>query len=436
MPYENAVVRLTCKTQSYAWGKVGKSSKVSELASGNGGFQVAEDTPYAELWMGTHPNGPSYAIDGAKKPLKELVNRTNLSEKLHSQYEGDLPFLFKVLSIAKALSIQAHPDKALAKDLHTKFPNIYKDPNHKPEMAVALTPFEAFIGFRPLEEIKKNIQEYPEFRDLVGATVADAFVAQVDKSHADSSPEAVAANKKALKALFQALMESSQEKISEHLSKLIARMESDHSATTKVVGTVDELLVRLNKEFPADVGCFCALLLNYVKLAPGEGIFLAANEPHAYLSGDCVECMAASDNVVRSGLTPKFKDVPTLVSMLTYNHGPASSQILHGTPYKTSKTHKHLPNSVLYDPPIDEFSIIRTELPTGVNTVEEFEGIHGPSIVIVTEGQGKLSYPSVGKTVVEVEAEKGYVFFVGADVPITLKGSESGSVTFYRAFCA
>ena len=45
------------------------------------------------------------------------------------------------------------------------------------------------------------------------------------------------------------------------------------------------LLLRLNDQFPGDVGCFCVFFLNYVTLKPGESLFLAPNEPHAYLSG-------------------------------------------------------------------------------------------------------------------------------------------------------
>jgi mannose-6-phosphate isomerase len=82
--------------------------------------------------MGTHPNGPNYLTDST--PLKSILNAENLGKEIAEQYEGDLPFLFKVLSISKALSIQAHPDKALAKRLFEEFPKIYKDPNHKPEM--------------------------------------------------------------------------------------------------------------------------------------------------------------------------------------------------------------------------------------------------------------------------------------------------------------
>jgi mannose-6-phosphate isomerase len=83
--------------------------------------------------------------------------------------------------------------------------------------------------------------------------------------------------------------------------------------------TEKELLVlRLENQYPSDIGVIAAFFLNHVKLKPGEALFLGANEPHAYLSGECVECMATSDNVVRAGLTPKFIDVPTLCSMLTY----------------------------------------------------------------------------------------------------------------------
>lgn len=80
----------------------------------------------------------------------------------------------------------------------------------------------------------------------------------------------------------------------------------------------EQLVLLLEKQYPADVGVLAAFFLNHVKLNPGEALFLGANEPHAYLSGECIECMATSDNVVRAGLTPKHRDVQTLCSMLTY----------------------------------------------------------------------------------------------------------------------
>ena len=81
----------------------------------------------------------------------------------------------------------------------------------------------------------------------------------------------------------------------------------------------EQLLLSLERQYQDDVGVLAALFFNYVKLSPGEALYIGANEPHAYLSGECIECMATSDNVVRAGLTPKYRDVQTLCSMLTYN---------------------------------------------------------------------------------------------------------------------
>ena len=56
-------------------------------------------------------------------------------------------------------------------------------------------------------------------------------------------------------------------------------------------------ILRLEEQFPGDVGAMAPLFLNYLLIAPGESFFMAANEPHAYISGDLIECMACSDNV-------------------------------------------------------------------------------------------------------------------------------------------
>ncbi|KAJ1553854.1 Mannose-6-phosphate isomerase [Nowakowskiella sp. JEL0078] len=411
------VLRIAGKTQSYDWGKLGDSSKVASLSASTPGFTGDISKPYAELWMGTHPNGPGILLDGTNRTLKEILNESNLGSSISKEYDGDLPFLFKVLSIRKALSIQAHPDKFLARDLFTRFPKIYKDPNHKPEMAVALTPFGAFIGFRPLFEIAVHLLTFPEFSAVVGEDVSTKFLNQ-----SQFSAPVESASKLALKNLFKALMTASDDVIKKQVDEMVTRIKASKIAE----GSIEELVIRLNEQFPGDVGIFCAFLLNFVKLEPGEAIFLAANEPHAYLSGDCVECMAASDNVVRSGLTPKLKDVDTLISMLTYNHGPADAQILRGDPYKQSGL--VLPHTKLYDPPIQEFSILRTHLHPPL--AEHFDGIDGPSILIVTEGSGNIECEDG-----LLEAKEGYVFFVGAGSPLTIHAVGSKPAVFYRAYC-
>lgn len=127
----SAIYRLQCKTQSYDWGKLGDVSKAATYAKASG-VSVDNSVPYAEFWMGTHPNAPSIVLED-KTTLRELIkNNVKLStEDVYKQYDGDLPFLFKILSIRKALSIQAHPDKVLGARLFKEFPQIYKDPNHK-----------------------------------------------------------------------------------------------------------------------------------------------------------------------------------------------------------------------------------------------------------------------------------------------------------------
>ncbi|CAG8737396.1 12505_t:CDS:2 [Dentiscutata erythropus] len=417
-----SVYRLRCASQNYAWGKLGADSKVAQYIKILDGFTIEPNKPYAELWMGTHPSGPSSLIAQPTTSLKDVIksNPELITPELAKIYDGDLPFLFKVLSVGKALSIQAHPNKKLGKELFEKYPNIYKDPNHKPEMTVAITEFEALCGFRPLEEIIVFLSEYPEFRELVGSNVVSSFIQTVSGRERSKIVEKIESNKVALRQLFTSLMTADPNNVVTCVKKLISRLHHDNPK-----GSIQELLVRLNEQFPGDVGIFCVLMLNYVKLEPGQAIFLGANEPHAYLYGDCVECMATSDNVVRAGLTPKFKDVPILVNMLNYRYGNAKSQILNPIQYNDS------PTSLLYDPPIEEFTVILTNLDSQFRK-EAFESIAGPSIIIITEGKGFLQYENNSEVL-----EPGSIFFIGANVSITLElTTDCDQLISYRAFCA
>jgi mannose-6-phosphate isomerase len=129
--------------------------------------------------------------------------------------------------------------------------------------------------------------------------------------------------------------------------------------------------------------------------------------------------MATSDNVVRAGLTPKFKDVDVLVSMLTYRYGSAESQKM--TPVKMGD------HTLLYDPPIDEFSVAWTKMEA--NETETHKPLAGPSIIIATSGRGTL----VGDDNKEHELDEGYIYFVGANTALTAKTIDS-NLQFYRAF--
>ena len=174
---------------------------------------------------------------------------------------GELPYLFKILSVNKALSIQAHPDKALAEKIHKERPTVYKDPNHKPEMALAITPMEALCQFRPLKEVATHLKTEPEFRAMVGEDAAVGV-----ESAAEAAADNTAAGKEALKAAFSSFMTADSDKVTENLTPLIERLSSvDWSMRTPT----ESLVLRCNDQFPGDIGCFCPFFLNYITLQPG-----------------------------------------------------------------------------------------------------------------------------------------------------------------------
>lgn len=422
--------QLQCEVNQYEWGKTGKDSKAAQFAAATeqSSFEIDNETPYAELWMGTHPSGPSKALPGGSLLSEVLAdNQALCGEEISDVYEGKLPFLFKVLSIQKALSIQCHPTKELAKKLHEDDPKNYKDDNHKPEMAIAITPFEGFCGFRPIAEIASFLENVESFAALLGDDAVSSFKKTVKGKEDSKKDEDVKGNRKALQELFSTLMNKSEGEIKEASNALIKSAEaspSDFGGKEYGGEFLSELLTRLNSQFPQDIGLFCSFYLNYVKLQPGESLFLRALDCHAYLSGDIMECMAASDNVVRAGFTPKFKDVKNLTEMLTYAYAPPAEQKMKPEEWKKGSGNGR---SILYDPPIEEFSVVQTTVAKG--DVEGHAGVRGPSIIIATSGDGKYT---VGNKTEQVR--QGQVFFIGADAELTIEATSDNEMVTYRAF--
>ncbi|KAK3116254.1 Mannose-6-phosphate isomerase [Teratosphaeriaceae sp. CCFEE 6253] len=436
------LMRLQCGCNSYEWGKVGKDSAAARFAAATPSDTFALDAanPYAELWMGTHPSNPSRDL-ATGRTLLDLVqdNASLMTPAVGDKYEQKLPFLFKVLSINKALSIQAHPNKKLAGEVHRRDPKNYPDDNHKPEMTIAITPFDGLCGFRPLGEIAHFLKHVPALRQLVGEDEARAFETAVQGQETTDDPTKAQQNKLALQRAFTALMQSPPTQVEKLAPQLIAQAESEGSsfAASGVPATpgstFSPLLLRLNSQFPADIGLFVTFFLNYVQLDVGEAMFLRADDIHAYLSGDIIECMAASDNVVRAGFTPKFKDVPTLTGMLTYSYAPIAEQKMVPGDYSlcrmNSAAYSSGSTATLYDPPIEEFSVVRTALKAKGAKVT-FEGIEGPSIVICTQGSGTIA---VGPKVEEVK--EGWVYFVGATAELVIESTAEKEMVCFKAFC-
>ncbi|CAM8909122.1 unnamed protein product [Rhodiola kirilowii] len=389
----NELHRLQYAVQNYDWGLPASSSRVASLYALNSGQSVDPQKPYAELWMGTHDSGPSYLNKISFKSWL-LQNPHVLGDKVLNNWGSDLPFLFKVLSVGKALSIQAHPDKELARRLHETLPGIYKDANHKPELALAITEFEALCSFVSLEELMEVVAGVPEVGELIGNTNKDRVLQFNVKQGQEKF-------KPLLQEVFTQLMSADNDVVAEVISKVKVRLQSENQV--RELTDKELLILRLEQQYPGDVGVVSAFFLNYVRLKPGEALYLGANEPHAYLSGECIECMATSDNVVRAGLTPKLRDVHTLCSMLTYKQGyPEILQGLSINPY----TKKYLPT-------FDEFEVDHCGLPQGTSTT--FPAIPGPSIFLVMAGHGTIETDSFKEAITE-----GDVFFAAADCEILL----------------
>jgi mannose-6-phosphate isomerase len=381
--------------------------------------------------MGTHPSLPSKDLSTGRS-LLDLVgdNQALMSTEITKKYNKKLPFLFKVLSIAKALSIQAHPNKKLAEKLHAKDPKNYPDDNHKPEMTIAITPFEGLCGFRPLKEIAYFLETIPPLRQLVG----EAQAKDLEKVSADPDTDTVS-SKSVLRAAFTSLMKQSPDIVkakSKDLLSLASEQKITPGPSVNTTAELSELVQRCNSQFPSDIGLFVLFFLNFVKLSPGQAMYLKADDIHAYISGDIIECMASSDNVIRAGFTPKFQDVDTLTEILTYDHEPPEKQLLEPVdyPYVTlnSTAYSSGSESMLYDPPIEEFSVVRTVLKKK-SAKATFEGLGGPSIVICTSGSGMIS---VGPK--QEELREGWVYFVGATAECVIESASDEMVTF-KAFC-
>ncbi|XP_050310645.1 mannose-6-phosphate isomerase [Anthonomus grandis grandis] len=389
-------MELSCQVQNYDWGKKGSQSIVAQLQkSADPVFQIDEDLPYAELWMGTHVNGTSI-VKKTKEKLSDIIKRhpNYLGEGVLEQFKQELPFLFKVLSVNKALSIQAHPSKSHAEELHSKFPDIYKDPNHKPEMAIALTRFEALCGFRPLAEIKSFFALVPELSDIVGC-------------------EALLEDCTLIKKAFRAVLTCDKGKITNIINNILERFgEHDEFQRDTVYA---ELVERLHSQFPYDNGVLMVYFLNYMQLMPGDAIFLGANEPHAYLSGDCIECMACSDNVVRAGLTPKFVDVNTLCSMLLYQGSPKEDKLF--TPIREDDC------TMIFRPPVPDFAVILIKVSTSKFTHYTPKERSSASILLFVNGEA---------TYVNGIVVPGTVLFIPANTVVQFSNLKS-DLLIYQA---
>ncbi len=408
------IYKMENPIQHYVWGsKTGLSSCL--------GIPNPNDEPMAELWMGAHPKTPSLAlIEGQKLKLDALISQDPegiLGADTVAAFGPSLPFLFKVLSADQPLSIQAHPakQKALRGFEREELAGIpvdaadrnYRDRNYKPEMAIAITPFEGLYGFRPIDELLANV------RLASGSETAYRRIAgrlDRDRSRVELSVffYSMIASDAAMKAT---ILEQAKRSIDELLD------EGKLSGPQK---TVFEWCSRLYRLYPGDIGALAPLILNYVRLAPGEAVAIKPGELHAHLCGTCFEIMANSDNVIRGGLTHKHVDVPELISVLSFNAQPPS--ILHAQKADALEE--------VYPCFVPDFQICHIQLREGDRLQRRTESgkSHGPAIYLCLEGEARLS-----ETEGSIEIKQGESVFARAD---TGSYEISGPASIYEASLA
>ncbi|MFJ7904962.1 mannose-6-phosphate isomerase, class I [Streptomyces sp. NPDC096198] len=377
--------RLDNTVRPYAWGS---TTAIPRLLG-------AEPTgePQAEMWMGAHPGAPSRTPRG---PLNEVIGTApeqELGARTVARFGPRLPFLLKILAAGAPLSLQVHPDLEQAKEgfadeerrgipLDAPHRN-YKDANHKPELICALTEFDGLCGFRAPDETA----------ELLAALDVDSLKPYVDLLHAH--PEEAA-----LREVLTALLSADPEEM--------ARTVDEAAAACTRLGGAHAPYVDLAHHYPGDPGVIAAMLLNHVRLQPGEALYLGAGVPHAYLSGLGVEIMANSDNVLRCGLTPKHVDVPELLRVVRFEAGDPGVLRPEASP----------DGEEVYETPIDEFRLSRYVLPEGTAPHDLTRPV--PQILLCTAGSVRVG---------DQLLTPGQSVFVPADEP----AEALGGGTLFRA---
>ncbi|MGC4805031.1 mannose-6-phosphate isomerase, class I [Micromonospora sp. DT233] len=335
--------------RDYAWGS---RSALAHLQ----GRPTPSAGPEAELWLGAHPGAPATVRrDGEPVSLADLVAADPgrwLGARVVERFGVRLPFLLKVLAAESPLSLQAHPDAAQARAGHAAdaqrpaAERNYADPHHKPELLVALSPFEALCGFRDPAESAGALAAF-------GVPALEPVVAAL-RGGTTGLAEAV-----------RLLLSWPQAERSALVAAVVA---------ADVAGPDAELARSLAADYPGDPGVLVALLLHHVRLAPGEAIWMPAGNLHAYLRGLGVEVMAASDNVLRGGLTPKRVDVDELLRVLRFEvlEDPlvAPQEVAAGV--------------LRWPVPVDDFALHRVTVAGGVPVRL---AVPGPRVVLCRAGR-------------------------------------------------
>lgn len=377
------LVSLVNEPRDYAWGSL---TLIADLEG-----RAPTGRPEAEVWYGDHPADPAIVPDG--RSLGEWL----AEEGATAGAPARLPYLLKVLAAASPLSIQAHPSKQQAVEGFAReeaagidraaAERTYRDDNHKPELIVALSDtFTALAGLRDLEATRRLLSELGD----AGAPLLGRL----------DGEEATAALRDAIGWLLSG---SAQAEVDALIAAAAAAGGEEFAAEFALARTLDAA-------YPGDPGVVVALLMNLVRLERGQAIFVPAGVLHAYVDGLGVELMAASDNVLRGGLTPKHIDVPELLAVL--DPRPAPPPVLAPETLAGGVERFAVPS-------ISDFALLHAHVEGGAELP-----IDGVAIALATSGEIEVAGAASGERVTLIP---GCAVLVTADEGV-LQARGSGEI--------
>ncbi len=372
------------------------------------GLKKSCEIPCAEMWMGSHKKAPSKIIlDDQVTTLDLYIEKhpeSVLGNKTADKFSHSLPFLFKILSAAKPLSIQAHPDKNIARSgferenmegIPMDAPDRnYRDNNHKPEQICALTTMWALKGFRMPEDTLRLLEPFHTLKERLGTNILK------------NKP-----NEKGIKHFFTNLLnmdKASASALIQDILNIVQEIKKEDPAY--------QWVENLYTEYPGDTGVLAPLYLNVLRLEPGETVYLPACELHAYLSGSGLEIMANSDNVLRGGLTTKHIDRQELLNVLSFKPS---------TPELNSKKETAGFES-FFESPAEEFVLSVIEIPD-TSSVYKKDGQKSVEIILCTDGNAVITDEPEGHS---LPVKKGTSILIPAEVS---SYNIKGKATIYKA---
>jgi mannose-6-phosphate isomerase len=397
----------------YAWGS---RTAIATIR----GLPTPSAHPEAELWFGAHPAGQAQCLDAGGLPEEGLLTLIEtdpiaaLGSPVVDEFGVRLPYLLKVLAAEEPLSLQAHPSSAQAAEgfarenaagIRLDAPERnYRDPWHKPEVVLAVTPFDALAGFRDPARTVDLLRE-------LALPAMDPYLGMI-AGQPDSD---------GLRALFTTWITLPESVLADLVPAVIDAAVGVLAAGGTAFDDELRTLLELGEAYPRDPGVLASLLLNRIHLEPGEALYLAAGNLHAYLRGTAIEIMANSDNVLRGGLTPKHIDVPELLRVLDFTP-------VH--PADLSPQVSVLGAERIYTTPAPEFRLSRVELDgTGLRHPSTISfDMPGPQILAVTSG--RIEVRGGGES---VTAKSGRAVWLADSDPDVIVAAASSQAVFYRA---